>query len=56
MQVYLRERLWLYFYCATAPTASETAEQFCEMAALQVALGKVRMREEKISMPVVKNR
>ena len=26
MQVYLRERLWLYFYCATAPTASESAK------------------------------
>ena len=27
MQACLRERLWLYFYCATAPTVSESAKQ-----------------------------
>ena len=36
MKVYLRECLWLCFYCATAPTASEAAKQLCEMAALRV--------------------
>lgn len=36
MRVYSRERFWLYFYCATAPTASESAKQICEMAALRV--------------------
>ena len=34
MRVYSSERFWLYFYCATAPTASENAKRFCEMAAL----------------------
>lgn len=40
MQACLRERLWLYFYCATAPTVSESAKQICEMAALRVAWHK----------------
>ena len=37
MKVYFHEHGRRSFYCATAPTASETAEQFCEMAVLRVA-------------------
>ena len=37
-EIYFRKSERGYFYCATAPTASENAERFCEMAALRVAL------------------
>ena len=35
MEVYFRKCLLRSFYCATAPTASESAKQIREMAALQ---------------------
>ena len=35
MKVYFHEHGRRSFYCATAPTASENAERFCEMAALR---------------------
>ena len=38
MKVYFHERGCCSFYCATAPTASENAKRFCEMAALRVAV------------------
>ena len=34
------ERWCCFFYCATAPTASEPAKQVCEMEALGVVLRK----------------
>lgn len=34
MKVYFHEHGWRSFYCATAPTASENAERFCEMASV----------------------
>ena len=35
-KVYFHEHGRRSFYCATAPTASENAKRFCEMAALRV--------------------
>ena len=36
MEIYFHEYVWFYFYCVTAPTASESAKQIYKMTALRV--------------------